>query len=224
MWPSEIRDDLRVAIRARQRDDLRTSASYFEKWDHNSVADVARTQTNDTGCRAYGKAVSLPDPEKAFGRHHVMHIASIALALADTLESSGELPKAYSVYQTVFADLRTGLDAAEDPNRRTRAVGTALKMAEIGEDLLDRQRRTGKAPEYGPESEKDVEVALTWALEETLRGGGLKTPAASLDTTQQEQETRRAESLQLPRWVDQVDIVALLERVGSFYAKRGKPE
>ncbi|KAG8892580.1 hypothetical protein FRB99_002612, partial [Tulasnella sp. 403] len=63
MWPQEVRNDLRVAIRAKHKEDYQTSATYFK--------------------RAYSTAVSLPDPVKSFGDDHVLKISSIALALAD---------------------------------------------------------------------------------------------------------------------------------------------
>ncbi|KIO16749.1 hypothetical protein M407DRAFT_33591 [Tulasnella calospora MUT 4182] len=206
MWPKEVRNDLRVAVRAKQKEDWRTAASYFE--------------------RAYGTAIALPDPPASFGADYIIKISAIALSLADVLESAGELPKAYSVYGSAFADLTHGLPSPSESStsleadQRTRAIGTALKMAELGEQILH-VRALGRAPadsDYGPADEAEVEEKLDWALTEALR---LRSASAKSTDKGKEKEN---DTLNLPRWVEGVDLTSTMERVADYYSRKGKVE
>ncbi|KAG8990174.1 hypothetical protein FRB90_001874, partial [Tulasnella sp. 427] len=206
MWPQEVRNDLRMALRAKQKEDWRTSAAYFE--------------------RAYTTAVALPDPGASFGADHPIKISAIALSLADVLESAGNLPKAYSVYGSAFADLTNGLPApseshtAIEADRRTRAIGTALKTAELGEQILH-VRALGRAPavsDYGPADEAEIEAKLNWALTEALRVRNVK-----VNPTDKAKE-KESDTLSLPRWVEGVDLTSTMERVADYYTREGKVE
>ncbi|KAG8973241.1 hypothetical protein FRC05_008955 [Tulasnella sp. 425] len=206
MWPKEVRNDLRVAVRAKQKQDWRTAAGYFE--------------------RAYATAVLLPDPVASFGADYPIKISAIALSLADVLESAGDLPKAYSVYGTAFADLTQSLPAPSssttslEADRRTRAIGTALKMAELGEQILH-VRALGRAPtdsDYGPVDEAEIEGKLDWALTEALRMRNV-----SVKQSEKEKENE-SNTLSLPRWVEGVDLTSTMERVADYYSRKGKLE
>ncbi|KAG8886769.1 hypothetical protein FRC00_000645, partial [Tulasnella sp. 408] len=151
---------------------------------------------------------------------------AIALSLADVLESAGDLPKAYSVYKSAFADLTHGLPSPSESStslqadQRTRAIGTALKMAELGEQILH-VRALGRAPaesEYGPVDEAEVEEKLDWALTEALRlrGGSANSPKKGKE--------KDSDTLSLPRWVEGVDLTSTMERVADYYSRKGKVE
>lgn len=172
---------------------------------------------------AYGTAINLPDPVASFGADYAIKISAIALSLADVLESAGDLAKAYSVYGSAFADLTTGLappsatNTSLDVDRRTRAIGTALKMAELGEQVLH-VRALGRAPQdpdYGPVDEAEVEAKLDWALTEALK---------VRNVTVKPSEKKEEDTLHLPRWVEGVDLTSTMERVADYYSRKGKLE
>ncbi|KAG9030618.1 hypothetical protein FRB95_003761 [Tulasnella sp. JGI-2019a] len=194
-WPKEIRQDLRVAVRAKQTGDYRTSAAYFLK--------------------AYGTAVSLPDPVASFGPHHVMKINAISLSLGDALENY-DLPAAYSVYETALADIRSD---SMGPSERARAVGIAMKLGDIGDRLL-RSKAMASSKQYGPKDDTEVEAHYNWAVTEMLKSA----TAIKSDEAKMAKAAPPEERLELPQFVDGVDLTSVMEIVAEYYRKRGRPD
>ncbi|KIO16750.1 hypothetical protein M407DRAFT_33592 [Tulasnella calospora MUT 4182] len=206
MWPREVRNDIKAAVQAKQKEDWRTAASYFE--------------------RAYDTALALPNPVASFGADHAIKTSAIALSLGDVLESAGDLPKAYSVYGRAFADLTHGLPSPSEfatsleADQRARAIGTALKMAELGEQILS-GRAPGRAPDdsnCGPADKAEVEKKFRWALTEALR---LRTASVK---PSEKGKNKELDTLDLPEWVKTVDLMSILDRVAEYYSRKGKLE
>ncbi|KAG8887658.1 hypothetical protein FRB99_004214, partial [Tulasnella sp. 403] len=143
-------------------------------------------------------------------------------ALADVRLSERELPTDGQPLSKLNAE------------RRTRAIGISLKLGEIGEQLLDTSKKTGKPNEYGPNEygpndENEVEDHLNWALEESLRAiQGQRTetgkPVKDAKPNESGEAKREEGELVLPRWVDGVDVGAVVERVADYYSRKGKRE
>ncbi|KAG8854109.1 hypothetical protein FRB96_007815 [Tulasnella sp. 330] len=199
-WPKEIRQDLRVAVRAKHTGDYRTSAAYFQK--------------------AYGTAISLSDPVASLGQDHIMKINAISLSLADALENY-DLPAAYSVYETALADLRSD---AMGTSERARAVGIAIKLGDIGERLLKLQAiNPSKAAQYGPEDDAEVEEYYNWAVTTILKAAN-PTALAKPDEVKGDKETPPTEQLVLQNFVDGVELTSVMEIVADYYRRRGRPD
>ncbi|KAG8948755.1 hypothetical protein FRC04_009366 [Tulasnella sp. 424] len=206
VWPKEVRNDLKVAVWAKQKQNLGAAAGYFE--------------------RAYATAVLLPDPVASFGADYPIKISAIALSLAGVLESASDLPRAYSAYRTAFADLTRSLShpsssfTSIEADRRTRAIGIALKMVELGEQIL-RERALGRAPtdsKYGPVNEAEIEGKLDWALREALRMQNV-----SVKPSEKDEEKENA-MLSLPTWAKGVTLASTMERAAEYYSRKGKLE
>ncbi|KAG9022972.1 hypothetical protein FS837_006062 [Tulasnella sp. UAMH 9824] len=204
-WPEEVRNDLRAAVKAKQKEDWRMAASYFE--------------------RAYDIAVTLPDQAASFGADSAIKISDIALSLADVLESAGDLPRAYSIYGTAFSHLINGLPSSSESktafeaDQQRRAIGIALKMAELGEHILH-ERAPGRVPEcanYGPADEAEVKEKIDWALTEAL---GLRSASVHLWETGKKQN----DTLNLPGWVKKVNRISTVRRVEEYYSRKGEIE
>lgn len=176
-------------------------------------------------CSAYDTAVTLPDQVASFGADSAIKISAIALSLADVLESAGDLPRAYSVYGAAFAELIKDLPSLSESNtaleadQRRRAIGIAVKMAELGEHILHKQA-LGIAPkgaDYGPTDKAEVKEKFDWALTEALRLRN--TSVQPPDTGKKEEDT-----LNLPEWVKKVDLTSIMTRVGEYYMREGEIE
>ncbi|KAG8949131.1 hypothetical protein FRC03_000444 [Tulasnella sp. 419] len=187
-WPPELRQDLRIAVRAKQRGDFKSSVEAFRK--------------------AYGKAITL----SSFGGDRAYQTSAIALALADVLETgTGDLKSAYDVYITALNDLKLNGSLVEENGasrmngkERARAIGIVMKLTELGGRLRD--------------AGDDVEEHLGWALGEMLKDMGV-------DNRKEGSEDEGVKELELPRWSEAgLDIVAVLEKAGQFYASRGKTD
>lgn len=123
------------------------------------------------------------------------------------LEANNRPTAAYDVYASALARLRaaSGLTGRE----RVRAVALAHKLGEMAE--------------ANHEPEEDEERWLSFAVEETVRvlrdeGGKGKAVQAPADG---DAEGMLAE-LELPWWVDKVDVASPMEALGRFYARTGK--
>lgn len=174
--------------------------------------------------RAYGTAVSLPDPATSLGPDHVFKINAIALSLADVLENY-DLPAAYSVYETALADVRSREMSVRE---RIRAVSIAVKLGDVGEQLLRTNNRSGSSGKkddvkYGPVDEGEVEGYYSWALEESLRAIPPKEGERKVVSDDRTAESSQ-ERLQLPHWVEGIDLVSVMERLAAYYTRKGQME
>ncbi|KAG9023231.1 hypothetical protein FS837_005896 [Tulasnella sp. UAMH 9824] len=196
--------DLRVADRAKQKE--RTRAGYSE--------------------RAPGTIATLFDSAAAFSADLDIKISTISLSFADTLETVGDFPRAYSVYKSTFAELTDNLPSSSETNdsheveKRILAIVTALKMAELGELILH-LRALGKAPtdpDSGPADEAEVREKFDWALTEALR---LRTAAVKPPEKGEEKEIETISPL---RWAQEVDLATIMGRVADYYSRKGMVE
>ena len=138
-----------------------------------------------------------------------LKISGISIALGAVLEELLDRPAAYDVYAAAHSDLITPSSSSRTVRRkeRMRAVALSMRLAELANAMRQEERE---------------EMQLVWATEEVLRlsRGIPEGHPLSGETTQPEEMG----ALQLPAWVDKTDAASVLERLGEFYAQRGKIE
>ena len=208
VWPKELREPLRSALKAKNRGNFERSARYFRR-----ALDMAREM----------------DPA-ALGKDRLLKLSGIAIALGDALESGDRWQDAALVYVDALDEvLRRGAyaGAAGAPGgdmarlERMRAVALAQKVAELAQEP---RREIALPPFEGPElgevacvTEEPREQYLVWSVQELLR---------LLREAQQTPDVQSAllSDLHLPPWVSKQDIGASVEALGAFYAEKGVAE
>jgi hypothetical protein len=130
--------------------------------------------------------------------------------LGGVLEDLSDLPAAYEAYEDAWKRLQPDIknDSKITGNERLRAVSIAVKLGELS-------GRMGNG-----ESE---ETWLTIGVEELLsqiksRSGMASTPNHSTQTN------APLSDLPLPGWLTSADVGGVLERLGEYYVRKGKPE
>ncbi|PWZ03208.1 hypothetical protein BCV70DRAFT_197439 [Testicularia cyperi] len=184
-WPPELRDDLRAAIKSRNRGDARRAESFFRK-----ALVTARTIKP-----------KLDEPSSISGvgaGEAMLKISGIAIALASLLEQEGQVTAAYDVLQDAWEELTLQgqyqpLSTSEKrtDRDRMRAVAVAQKLGQLGQlpevrvemlstptndDAKDvapgqaQQSTVKRASLTGTaESEDPSEKWLVWSVEELFR-------------------------------------------------------
>ncbi|KAK0474213.1 hypothetical protein IW261DRAFT_1499438 [Armillaria novae-zelandiae] len=112
MWPEELRQDLRDAVKAKHKGDLDTSIRYFY--------------------RAWETTTQLP--LELLKDQPWLKISGIAVALSEALESQNEKEKAYEVYADCLTRMQEVITTLSGPER-LRAVAIAGKLGEVAEEL-----------------------------------------------------------------------------------------
>ncbi len=190
-WPVSIRDDLRAALKARNRGDARRSENFFRK--ALATARSIKGELNEPTPTPKGQPAGLKGEA-------MLKISGIAIALAALLEGEGRVVDAYDVLQDVWDEImQTGMygrvadEKGEMPRTdrdRMRAVQVAQKLGMLGQlpevriELLNRAKQapiqdaaegkddakpfrfslTGTAT-----SEDPAERWLVWSVEELFR-------------------------------------------------------
>ncbi|GAC72571.1 hypothetical protein PANT_7c00162 [Moesziomyces antarcticus T-34] len=190
-WPVSIRDDLRAALKARNRGDARRSENFFRK--ALATARSIKGELNEPTPTPKGQPAGL----KGEG---MLKISGIAIALAALLEGEGRVVDAYDVLQDVWDEvMETGMyarvaeekgEVARTDRDKMRAVQIAQKLGMLGQlpevriELLNRAKQapiqdaaeakddaklfrfslTGTAA-----SEDPAERWLVWSVEELFR-------------------------------------------------------
>jgi len=238
-WPRELRDDLRQALHARNRGDIKQASTHFQRVlaAARALAPSGKLGTRDVGLKTSG----------------------IAIAWGAMLEGEGEWVEAYAVYADALDEilLRGNYDPAllaseskssassssttsasyadvRSPAERMRAVAIAQRLGDLAlrPEVRDHLVNSG-------EWERDpAEVHLSWSVEELLRlvvpRDGTRKPlvqalrrgsdgaGASPAQENEEEGGIRLADLHLPPWVTATDLGASLEALGAFYATRGQ--
>ncbi|KAJ9477529.1 hypothetical protein PHBOTO_001088 [Pseudozyma hubeiensis] len=188
-WPVSIRDDLRAAIKARNRGDARRAESYFRK--ALTTARGIKAELNEP----------TPTPKgspKGEAGEAMLKISGIAIALAALLEGEGQVEESYNILEDVWEEVmergkyvNVGQEKGEvkrSDRDRMRAVQIAQKLGTLGQlpevrlALLDKIRATqlGEQQEQGAmkyrlsltgtsESQDPAEKWLVWSVEELFR-------------------------------------------------------
>ncbi|SPO22483.1 uncharacterized protein UTRI_01161 [Ustilago trichophora] len=192
-WPVSIRDDLRAALKARNRGDARRAESYFRK--ALATAREIKRELNEATPTPKGQ------PEGAVGEA-MLKISGIAIALAALLEGEGKVEESYEVLEDVFDEVmqrgkyeNVGQEKGEwkRGNRdRMRAVQIAQKLGMLGQlpevriSLLEKAKEAnavvGGEQEEGQAGKKyrfsltgtaasqdPAEKWLVWSVEELFR-------------------------------------------------------
>ena len=152
-------------------------------------------------------------PLEQFGSEPHLKLSGIAIALAAVQEDNAKPQQAYDTYVGALEGVRAAIaEGGVSGRERLRAVAIAHKLGEMAEMY--------QQPE-------DVEEGwLVYAVEELLRTLRDERNLTRRATDGKEQEEQRAmlDELELPRWVDRMDVVAPLQALGRFYNQRGKQE
>ncbi|KAF8884866.1 hypothetical protein CPB85DRAFT_1337628 [Mucidula mucida] len=127
MWPSEVRQDLRDALKAKEKNDLGLSAQYFH--------------------RAWTTVRNLP--LDTLGEEPYLKLSGVAVALADVFEQDGQLEQAYNLYQEVLKIMQDATSLTG--NERLRAVAIAGKIGEHAETLNKPQAEEEKYLQWAVE-------------------------------------------------------------------------
>lgn len=187
-WPPVIRDDLRAAIKARNRGDARRAESYFRK--ALATARGIKGELNEPTPTPRGQ----PEGERG---EAMLKISGIAIALAALLEGEGKVGEAYAVLEDVWDEIMqrsTYANVAEEKGEwrrgqrdRMRAVQIAQKLGMLGQlpevriSLMEKAKGA-QLPEDGEkekkhrfsltgtaESSDPAEKWLVWSVEELFR-------------------------------------------------------
>ncbi|KAJ3560148.1 hypothetical protein NP233_g11025 [Leucocoprinus birnbaumii] len=122
MWPTEVRGDLREALKAKYKTDLATSAAYFQ--------------------RAWETCKSLPIDQ--FKSQPYLKTSGIAICLGEVLEGDDKKSEAYDIYVDSLKQLQdAGIPTMSGPEKM-RAVALAYKLGELGESLEKPKEDTEK--------------------------------------------------------------------------------
>lgn len=188
-WPVSIRDDLRAALKARNRGEARRAESYFRK--ALATARDIKGELNEPTPTPKG------EPEGQRGEA-MLKISGIAIALAALLENEGRVVEAYEVLEDVWQEVMEKGEYAGVVERekgewkrgdrdRMRAVQLAQKLGMLGQlpevrvELLSKVKAQGEVGEEGAskparfaltgtaESQDPAERWLVWSVEELFR-------------------------------------------------------
>ncbi|SNX82589.1 uncharacterized protein MEPE_01295 [Melanopsichium pennsylvanicum] len=187
-WPVSIRDDLRAALKARNRGDVRRAESYFRK--ALATARGIKAELNEPTPTPKGNAPG--DKGEA-----MLKISGIAIALAALLEGEGRVAEAYQVLEDVWEELMeqgkyraVSADKGEwkrGDKDRMRGVQIAQKLGLLGQlpevrivllEKLKEERMVGGEGENKKgmfaltgtaESRDPAERWLVWSVEELFR-------------------------------------------------------
>ncbi|KAL9709556.1 hypothetical protein Ac2012v2_007295 [Leucoagaricus gongylophorus] len=122
MWPTEVRGDLREALKAKYKADLSTSAAYLE--------------------RAWQTAKTLPIEQFKSQPH--LKTSGIAICLGEVLEGDNKKSEAYDVYVDSLRQLQDADIPTMTGPEKMRAVALAYKLGELGESLEKPKEDTEK--------------------------------------------------------------------------------
>ncbi|KAI3629183.1 hypothetical protein CBS9595_000255 [Malassezia furfur] len=191
VWPKELREPLRAALKAKNRGKFARSAKHFrEAWDLARTLDPAR-----------------------LGGDALLKTTGIAVALGDVLEQDKRVDEAAEVYADALDEvLQRGAFATERPAERTpqermRAVALAQKLGDLA---VGGARVRAFDDGTAHRTSSPAEGYLSWSVSELMRlvqtggtpGGG---PLMLAD-------------LHLPPWVSAQELGGSVEALGAFYA------
>ncbi|CDS00914.1 hypothetical protein, partial [Sporisorium scitamineum] len=186
-WPVSIRDDLRAAIKARNRSDAHRAESYFRK--ALATARGIKAELNEPTPTPKGA------PPGALGEA-MLKISGIAIALAALLEGEGRVEESYEVLEDVWDEVmqrgkyvNVGQEKGEckrTDRDRMRAVQIAQKLGLLGQlpevriALLNKAKLAQVGAEQDGEkfrfsltgtadSQDSAERWLVWSVEELFR-------------------------------------------------------
>ncbi|WFD29481.1 hypothetical protein MSPP1_000490 [Malassezia sp. CBS 17886] len=197
VWPKELREPLRAALKARIRGNLERSAKSFR-----TALEVARTI----------------DPER-LGADPLLKTTGIAIALAGVLEEENKWQDAALVYVDALEEvLQQGAHSSDAPRALTRAeTMRAIVLAQKVGELA--QRADVVVPPFPHPDTRTAEPAegyMVWSVESLLR---LLRAAEQPDTDTDTAAPAALSELGLPPWTTPQDLGASVEALGALYAK-----
>ncbi|BGP07771.1 hypothetical protein JCM10049v2_003611 [Rhodotorula toruloides] len=212
-----VRSKLRSALRAQSTGEHESSSTLFEA-AYSLALDLFHTGE-------LGKT-----QEEA-----VMRLTGIAVRWGAMWEEAGELSKAIAAYDTGFQPIAALIDGFKVGEGAQPSVEEVKRGAGIAMKLGDLWIRLG-----GAEGTSEAERYYTWALQELMRlnmtdkqkqrvkdemaSQDAPVPAAGPQASTKKGEIKDDETLQLPEWLNDVEVVAAMERLGDLYSRMGKIE
>ena len=154
--------------------------------------------------RAYDTACSLP--LERFAPAPYLKLSGIVAILGEVLEADGRPEQAYEIFVAGLSHLQSHWPELTG-KERLRGVALAHKVGEMTETY-----QLGKDEE---------EKWLTWAAQEALR---ITKGDSNVKEENGESVSMMLTELDLPKWVNIVDIAAPIEALGAFYAKMQNTE
>lgn len=196
VWPKELREPLRAAVKAQHAGKWERSAKNFR-----TALDIARTID-----------------ASRLGENALLKTTGISIALASVLEEQNKWQEAALVYvdalDEVLQPQAQGPESRMErqPVERMRGVALAQKIGELA------QRKDVLVPvmQEGPTTvtTEPSESYLAWSVEEMMR---LVQVSATHGPV-------HLDDLHLPSWVGRQDLGASVEALGAFYAGRNLAE
>jgi hypothetical protein len=208
MWPQEVRNDLREALKAKYKPDYTMCATYFQRCDHTCI--FLPYSGPEPYHRAWETAKSLPI--ESFQSQPHLKTSGIAICLGEVLEADNKKTEAYDIYVDALKRIQdAGIKDLTGPEKM-RAVSLAYKLGELGEGL--------------EKPKEEQEKWLTFAVETLLQNVLKVIPTTNGQGTPHEEADSLIiiSELGLPDWVSTVDVAAPFEALGTFYSKAGKLE
>lgn len=151
-------------------------------------------------------------PITHFSPSPYLKLSGIAISLAEVHELSNQPKKAFDIYSACLNYLKSADFNKELSGReQLRAVAVASKLAELASESALDMRDALK--------EKAEEGNLVYAVQMVL-----KILASEDRKPESTVEDGTIAELSLPDWVKVTDVVAPIESLGSFYARRGRVE
>lgn len=211
MYPSPVRAHLRTALRAANDGSYGRASSSFE-----AAYSLARELA--------GKNELADDRETS-----LMRSTGVAVRWGAMWEQAGELNEAIAAYDKGLAEVLALVDSGTRLSKNEMMRGVAISM-KIGDLAVLTGTKAG---------EKQAEERYSWCVQEMMRLGMTPEQLDKVRDELESQQTRGASSApvdapssskteqdetDLPDWLESVELVAGMERLGELYAKQGRVE
>ncbi|WFD00648.1 hypothetical protein MYAM1_003399 [Malassezia yamatoensis] len=191
VWPKELREPLRAALKAKNHGKFGRSAAKFRE-----ALEIARKM--DSG---------------KLGNDYLLKVTGIAIALGDALELDHKPEEAAMVYLDALNQVtQRGVYAEEatilrSPEERMRGVSLAQKLGDLAVQGVDLPL-WDDGTEHKTQS--PAEGYLSWSVSELIRLMQANAPSHS--------DSVMLSDLHLPAWVTTQEIGGSVEALGAFYA------
>lgn len=158
-----------------------------------------------------------------------MRSTGVAVRWGAMWEQAGELNEAIAAYDKGLAEVLALVDSGTRLSKNEMMRGVAISM-KIGDLAVLTGTKAG---------EKQAEERYSWCVQEMMRLGMTPEQLDKVRDELESQQTRGASSApvdapssskteqdetDLPDWLESVELVAGMERLGELYAKQGRVE
>lgn len=210
-----MRSKLRAALRAQSAGEYERSSTFFQA--------------------AYSLAQDLfATGELGASREEaVLRLTGIAVRWGAMWESTAEYARAIDAYDTGFQPVAAVVEGHKLEGQAEPSRAEVMRGAGIAMKLGDLWVRVG-----GPEANSEAERYYTWSVQELMRlsltgeqkdkvraeMAAQEAPVAAGTAAEKATKVDADEETKLPNWVSEVELVAVMERLGELYSRMGKIE